>query len=67
MIAGITTAELVEEYRTRERVLALQDEANGRAIHVVWALSKRRQAVLVTAYRPDPDLWDREFKERKKR
>ena len=66
-MAGITTAELVEEYRARERVLALQYEANGRPIHVVWAMSERRHAVLVTAYRPDPHLWDSEFKERRKR
>jgi len=67
VIVGITTAELVEEYRTRERVLALQKETDGNPIHVVWALSERRQAVLVTAYHPDPDLWDGEFKERRKR
>jgi uncharacterized protein DUF4258 len=66
--AGITAAEAVEDYRTRDRVLALQHEANGRPIHVVWAISAdRRRAVLVTAYRPDPDLWDSDFKERKKR
>jgi uncharacterized protein DUF4258 len=67
VIAGITTADLVEEYRARERVLALQYGANGRPIHAVWALSERRQAVLVTAYRPDPAVWDSEFKERRKR
>jgi hypothetical protein len=67
VIAGIATAELVEQYRTRERVLVLQRGANGRPIHVFWALSERRQAVLVTAYRPDPDLWASDFKERSKR
>jgi hypothetical protein len=68
LIAGITTAELVEEYDNRGRVLALQYEAEDRPIHVVWAVSaERRQAVLVTAYRPDPNLWDSDFKERKKR
>lgn len=67
LIAGITTAELVEDYRTRDRVLVLQYEANGTPIHVVWAMSERRQAALVTAYRPDPNLWDSHFKERRKR
>ena len=68
VVAGITTAELVKDYRTRDRVLAVQYGADGRPIHVVWAISaRRRQAVLVTAYRPDRDLWDTDFKERKKR
>lgn len=68
---GIASAILVEEYPDRARgpsVLALQYDANSRAIHVVWAipLGERRPAVLVTAYRPNPALWDSEFKERKK-
>jgi len=67
VILGITTAEPVEEYRSRERVLALQYEADGKPLHVIWAVSEWRQAVLVTAYRPDPELWDTDFKERKKR
>jgi len=67
VVAGVVTAELVEDYRTRERVLALHDDAKGRPVHVVWAISERRQAVLVTAYRPDPDSWDGDFKERRKR
>ena len=69
-IAGITTATAIEDYRDRARgpsVLALQYDKDGRAIHVVWAIpaGKRGPAVLVTAYRPDPKLWDSEFKRRK--
>jgi hypothetical protein len=68
---GIASAILVEEYPDRARgpsVLTLQYDANGLAVHVVWAipLGERRPAVLVTAYRPNPALWDSEFKERKK-
>jgi len=37
VVAGITTAELVKDYRTRDRVLAVQYGADGRPIHVVWA------------------------------
>jgi len=70
-LAGIASAELIEDYPDRARgpsVLTLQYEANGRPIHVVWAIpaGERRPAVLVTAYRPNPTLWDREFKRRKK-
>jgi hypothetical protein len=68
VVAGIASAQLVEDYSERQRILMLQHEPDGTPIHVVWAISaERRQAVLVTAYRPDPDLWDKDFKERKKR
>jgi hypothetical protein len=42
VIAGIATAELVEEYRTRERVLALQYQANGRSLGASAGKRKRR-------------------------
>ena len=69
VITGIATAVPVEDYRDRVRglsVLALQNDGNGRPIHVVWAIpaGERRPAVLVTAYRPDPALWDSDFKQR---
>jgi hypothetical protein len=70
VIAGIATATAIEDYPDRFRgpsVLALQHDKDGRAIHVVWATpaGKRRPAVLVTAYRPDPELWDTDFRKRK--
>jgi hypothetical protein len=71
-VAGIVTAVVVEEYPGRLRgpgILTLQNDAGGRPVHVVWALpaDSRRPAVLVTAYRPDPDLWDSDFRKRKSR
>ena len=71
VIAGVSTAVAVEDYSDRLRgpsVLTLQHDANGRPIHVVWAIpaGERRPAVLVTAYRPEPTLWDRDFKRRTK-
>ena len=71
-VAGIATAVLVEDYPDRFRgpsILTLQHDANGRPIHVVWAIraDERRPAVLVTAYRPDPKLWDSDFRLRKSR
>ena len=72
VIAGVAAATVVEDYRDRIRgpsVLALQHDADGRTIHVVWAVpaGERRPAILVTAYRPDPDLWDTDFKRRTRR
>ena len=38
-----------------------------RHIHVVWGIPKGKTepAVLITAYRPDPDLWENDFLRRK--
>jgi hypothetical protein len=69
-ITGIADATAIEDYPDRLRgpsVLVLQYDADGRAIHVVWAIpaGERGPAVLVTAYRPDPNRWDSEFRKRK--
>ena len=68
-IKGVAEAIAIEDYPDRVRglsVLALQHDANGRPVHVVWAIpaGHRRPAILVTAYRPDPTLWDTDFKRR---
>jgi hypothetical protein len=72
VVRGVATAVLVEEYASRFRgpsVLTLQRDGKDRSIHVVWALpaGNRRPAVLVTAYRPDPSLWDDDFMRRNTR
>jgi hypothetical protein len=71
-VAGIATAVVVEDDPARHRgptVLTLQYDGEGRPIHIVWALpaNARRPAVLVTAYRPDPALWDGDFRRRSSR
>jgi hypothetical protein len=71
-VAGIATAVVVEDYPDRFRgpsVLTLQHDAHGRPFHVVWAIpaNERRPAVIVTAYRPDPSLWDSDFRRRRGR
>ena len=68
-IAGVVSAIAIEDYPDRMRgpsVLALQHDADGWPIHVVWAIpaNNHRPAVLVTAYRPAPELWDNDFKRR---
>lgn len=69
-LAGIASAVPLEDYPDRARgpsVLTLQHDMSGQPIHVVWAIpaGERRPAVLITAYRPDPALWDSEFRQRK--
>lgn len=68
-LAGIATAVAIEDYPDRTRgpsVLTLQQDAGGRPVHVLWAIpaGRREPAVLVTAYRPDPDRWDSDFRRR---
>jgi hypothetical protein len=50
-------------------VLVLQKDDKGLLIHVVWGIpkDKKRPAVIVTAYRPDPKLWSKDLKRRLKK
>ncbi len=66
VLNGVPEALLVEQYPDypkRPCVLFLQKDHAGQPIHVVWGIPKGhdRPAVLVTAYRPDPDRWDEKF------
>jgi hypothetical protein len=49
-------------------VLVLQKDEKDNPIPVVWDIPKSASspAVLVTAYRPDPDKWSGDFMRRKR-
>jgi len=71
VLGGVATAILVEDYPTFGKgpsVLVLQSDSVGQPIHVVWGIPKghERPAVLVTAYRPDPEKWSTGFTERRR-
>ena len=64
--SGIAEAVMIDNYPAYPKgpcVLVLQHDAQGNPIHVVWGIPKGRvsPAVLVTAYRPDPRRWSKDF------
>ena len=46
----------------------LQRDRDGRPVHVLWGIpgGETGPAVLVTAYRPDPDKWSSDYLRRVK-
>jgi hypothetical protein len=70
VVEGVDKAAIVEDYPDYHKgrcVLTLQRDRKGAPIHVVWGIPKMREApaVLVTAYRPDPERWTDDFTRRK--
>lgn len=70
-VRGVQGALLVEEYPASgwgPAVLVLEYGEDGEPIHVVWGIPAGREApaVLITAYRPNPDRWDSDFVTRQK-
>ncbi len=69
LVAGIRNAALVEAYPGFAKgpcVLVLQRDHEGRVVHAVWGIPKGETgpAVLVTAYRPDPQRWSDDLRRR---
>jgi hypothetical protein len=70
VVAGVQEAVVVEEYPNYPKgpsTLLLQKDQAGDLIHVVWGIPRGRgkPAVLVTAYRPNPERWDESFMKRR--
>lgn len=66
IMIGVSSAELIEDYPTFPKghcCLVRQYDKERKYIHVVWGIPKGVScpAVLVTAYRPDPDKWSKDF------
>ena len=70
ILSSLDSAVTIEDYFDANRgptVLVLQRDTAERPVHVVWGIRKDSQgpAVLVTAYRPDPQLWSSDFMKRR--
>jgi hypothetical protein len=71
ILKGVAAAVVVEDYPAFGKgpaVLVLQADGERKPVHVVWGIPKghNRPAVLVTAYRPEPQRWSTDFLERRR-
>jgi Domain of unknown function (DUF4258) len=72
VLAGVEKAQVLEDYPEYPKgpcVLVIQRNEVGAPIHVVWGIPKGKTspAVLITAYRPDPERWTDDFRRRRDR
>lgn len=71
IVAGTPNGSIIEEYPEYPKgpcVLILLRDKKGYPVHAVWGVpfGTGSPAVLVTAYRPDPERWEDDFIRRKK-
>lgn len=71
VVEGASGAVIVEDYPDYPKgscVLVPQMDRQQKPVHVVWGIPKGHSspAVLITAYRPDPEIWEDDYLRRRK-
>ncbi len=70
ILESIESAEIIEHYPDDfplPSCLCLSFDGENQPVHYVIAMDKTERNIrFVTVYRPDPDKWEANFKERKK-
>ena len=66
VVAGLVHGKVVEDYPDYPKgpcVLVLVQDRGGKPVHALWGIPKGHTspAVLITAYRPDPNRWGEKF------
>ena len=69
LVESLPDAQSVEEYPNYHKgpcVLALHRTGGGQPVHALWgtSFSNSGEAVLITAYKPDPARWSPDFLKR---
>lgn len=69
VVSGLARGQAVEDYPDYPKgpcVLVLVQDRAGEPVHTLWGIPKGHTspAVLITAYRPDPNRWDASFLKR---
>ncbi len=70
LLEGVSSGEVIEDYSDYYAgpcCLVLKRDPRGKRLHALWGLRKGTDepAVLITCYRPDPNLWDETLRRRK--